>query len=346
MPPSLPDLMCSVSDDDIVEHNVAHALAGEPFSFSTGMFAESEHGSDDSACSASHQATRAVSDGLSAGPGDLLAHDISGPANPMPVKFTYMMSDLPDSCFGSAPNSPLASPKSVEPISQITDSHPQDLNMIESSLDEVHNEITMLRIARRSNEIRFDGHVGETKNRLAELDQRMLDMSTRGTITSIRLHEVRNDMSQLQGRIEALGSALELEKQDVSVGVSTCETVLDEMRTIRDDAAEQIAKGLQDLHAALEEMKAHAMVAQFSATSALASSEAVETTATSLKRKRSEVEESEQEPAVGEGASVVQAAVPSVPKRRKIVRVAAKVAQTATYATIGAVAAWTALAFA
>jgi len=342
MPP-LPDLMCSVPQDHAAEHNIDHMLAGEPFAFSAGMFAPSEHGSD---CSASNRATRAASEGQSIGPGELSAQNMPEPANPTPVKFSYTLSDLPDNCFGSAHNSPSPSPAAAEPSSQPLDAHSfHDINMIESRLDDAHNEITMLRISRRSNEMRFDDHVGEMKSRLADLDQNMLAVNTRGTITSLRLNEVRANMDELQSRIQALGSALELEKQDVSADVHSCGVVLEEMRTIRNDAAEQIAEGLQALQVAREEVKAHADAAQAAAASASASSQAAsQTAATSLKRKREE--ESDREAAIGEGDSAVQAAMPSALKRRKTGRVVHKVAQTAAYATIGAVAAWTALAFA
>lgn len=121
-----------------------------------------------------------------------------------------------------------------------------------------------------------------------------------------------------------------------------------ELRLFRENAEQQIAKELEGIRAA--RLEAEAASAQ-----ALASVEAVRylfprsyeighphTAQTSQppKRKRPDYED-DNTPADSTSSDIVV----NPPKRRRTMTAATKIVQTATIATIGAMAAWTALAF-
>ncbi|KAH9946751.1 hypothetical protein B0H21DRAFT_742247 [Amylocystis lapponica] len=314
--------------------------------FPTPESCGSDNGSDGSAGAASHEAIaasiRAPSEGGDDAVNDSGAQELSFPKL---LDFTWHLSDPTDDCVGTPQSSPSPMPmrdesRSVEPEVQNACS----LAIVEGQIEDVQNDIILLRLARRSNEVRFEEHVEETKNRLAVLDQQMLDVSARDTTTSERFDEVHGEVGQLWTHLKVAEATRELEQRGTVQGIRDCQDVLEEVKAVRDDVAQQIARGLEALQAARDEIKAQAAAAIISANAR--SETAPQTTATSLKRKRTEDEESEQDAVTSESDRVPECAATSAPKRRKTMRVMARVAQTATYATIGAVAAWTALAFA
>lgn len=66
----------------------------------------------------------------------------------------------------------------------------------------------MLRILRRQDELRFDDHIQETKHRLVDLDQRMLDMTCRlsssSAVNDVDLSIARSRLDDLQTHIAQL----------------------------------------------------------------------------------------------------------------------------------------------
>ncbi|OBZ73305.1 hypothetical protein A0H81_07196 [Grifola frondosa] len=208
-----------------------------------------------------------------------------------------------------------------------------DLSGIQAEIRDACSEITLLRVARLKSETRFDEHVLEMKRKLAAVDQDMFGTNSRITaaiaandahMTSVRsrLDHLREDVDYLQSKSINTDYVKE-QSSAVSDGVAAMKDMLEEMRSLRNDTGRQIAEELEAIRA----LRAAAEAAQ------------AQTVTTSLKRKRSESEGESS----AEGISSTTNCDSS--KRRKTAEVAAKIAQTATIATMGAVAAWTALAF-
>ncbi|KAI0919935.1 hypothetical protein AcW1_002941 [Taiwanofungus camphoratus] len=235
-------------------------------------------------------------------------------------------------------------PYSESPISVAEEVRQAEvLSTIEGRINSVSNEITMLRILRRQDELRFDDHIQETKHRLVDLDQRMLDMTCRlsssSAVNDVDLSIARSRLDDLQTHIAQLQTQSLLStpaddrvvvNEDVSGDVQSAKAMLEELRLFRENAEQQIAKELEGIRAA--RLEAEAASAQ-----ALAS---VEATSQPPKRKRPDYED-DNTPADSTSSDIVV----NPPKRRRTMTAATKIVQTATIATIGAMAAWTALAF-
>jgi len=198
---------------------------------------------------------------------------------------------------------------------------------------------------RREDQARFEEHVQETKDKLAQLDQRMQTVDTRVTnsvaVRDVVIGEAMMRVDNLQTNINALQEHLTMrvlvereqttrESEDNLTSVDSAKAVVEELRRIREESERQIAQELEAIKAARIEAQ---MVAE-------AFRQAVQPAVNSSKRKRSDEDEGEHD-----NATVIHVESPPAPKRRRTIRVMSRIAQTATIATVGAVAAWTALAF-
>ncbi|KAM5541515.1 hypothetical protein V8D89_004705 [Ganoderma adspersum] len=217
-----------------------------------------------------------------------------------------------------------------------------DTSVIEAQIAEARDDINTIRTTRDADEVIFTTHVEQTKARLDALDARMHDTQSNLTsrndeLSSIdtRLQTLRSIVSSLQERND-LGERLE----ELMREVGTAKDMLHETCTLHQQAREQMAEELEAVKALRVEAAATVAEAKFASTTAqTAASEAFK----SLKRKRDDDVQSI--PPNLTDVRDLQAPLLPVPKRRRTLRVIAKVAQTATVASLGAVAAWTALAF-
>lgn len=224
----------------------------------------------------------------------------------------------------------------------------------------------MLRQLRNADEERFDAHVREFKERLAALDDAIHAPAPPPAECDTTLMDVVGRMDALQGQISALDRRVAQvgpREEAVADGLKQIKAMLGGIYTrsltrpgvdehfkdiivVRENGAKQIAGELEAVIAARVQVEAAVSEAVARLVSAIHEDMRVHAhhhhlqTSKSLKRKRSE----EDEDAMGEDE--VRDVVP-MPKRRRIVRrVAGMFVRTATVATVGAVAAWTALAFA
>ncbi|KAI1784578.1 hypothetical protein LXA43DRAFT_1041659 [Ganoderma leucocontextum] len=218
-----------------------------------------------------------------------------------------------------------------------------DTSAIEAQIAEARDEIDSIRATRDADEVVFTAHVEQTKARLDALDVRMQDTQTNFTsrndeLSSIdtRLQTLKSIVSGLQERND-LGERLE----ELMREVGTAKDMLQETCVLHQQAREQMAEELETVKAL--RVEAAATVAEAKLASVAAQAAASEAS-NSLKRKRDDMEDEESVPPNLTDGRDLPPPLP-LPKRRRTLRVVSKIAQTATVATLGAVAAWTALAF-
>ncbi|KAI0764225.1 hypothetical protein BD413DRAFT_578545 [Trametes elegans] len=209
---------------------------------------------------------------------------------------------------------------------------------------EIINELAAIKDSREADEAAFSAHIQQTKDRLAALDGQMHDTQTRlsardGQLSSIqtRLQGLGALMSDLQER-STLAEREASRIEELMNEVAAAKDMLKETCELQREARAQMAEELESVKALRAEAAAAVSEAK------LAAAAAVEQTSSALKRKRDEFEEDARS-AVGEDVANTRAIAPLPSKRRRTMEVVSKVAQTATAATVGAVAAWAALAF-
>ncbi|EJF59445.1 hypothetical protein DICSQDRAFT_148514 [Dichomitus squalens LYAD-421 SS1] len=188
----------------------------------------------------------------------------------------------------------------------------------------------------------FTAHVEQTKARLDALETRVQDTQTdldsrTDELSSIhtRLQVLKDFVSGLQGRTD-----IEERLEELTREVGAAKVLLQESCTSQHQTREQIASELEAIKALRAEVTASVAEARLAIATVQAA--AIESS-TSLKRKREEAVNDESVPA--NLADVRDLQSPPAPKRRRAIRVASTIAQTATVASLGAAAAWVALAF-
>ncbi|CCM02727.1 uncharacterized protein FIBRA_04834 [Fibroporia radiculosa] len=220
-----------------------------------------------------------------------------------------------------------------------------DLIALEERVDRNTDAIAELRFHRYRDEMRVDEHVQEIRDRMSGLDEHMQDVSVGvASEASARDSAMANALSRLDivqvqiAKLEEFTLARNAERDsaatDLLSGIK--EAWEQEVKAIREDAQQQIARELEHMRLArtwVEETAAQVKTL-------LPPQPAVN----SLKRKRS-TEADEAEVAGAEESALVVVPSPHVTKRRRTMRVVSTIAQTATAAAVGAVAAWTALAY-
>ncbi|KAK0199807.1 hypothetical protein DFS33DRAFT_1365184 [Desarmillaria ectypa] len=203
---------------------------------------------------------------------------------------------------------------------------------MKTALNEVKAEVSKLDAQRRKYKLRFNANAHTVKDKLSDLDERVTDVN--GLCTSL-IEQVDNmchmDIPDLQAQIEALQDQeqgqedLLSEKEDIQANVQALRELVADMRTLRETTEQQIAAELEAVRRARE-----AAINVMSETPP----------PMSLKRKRDDDSEVED---VSVPASSVIATVPV--HSRKRARVASVIVQTTVTVALGALAAWSALAF-
>ncbi|KAH9840597.1 uncharacterized protein C8Q71DRAFT_854476 [Rhodofomes roseus] len=203
------------------------------------------------------------------------------------------------------------------------------LTALEDSIQTAREDISVLRQTRSTDEERFEEHVREMKARLAALDEAIRVPAQSAAERDAAVTNVVARMEALQGQM----TALEHRAADVGPledGLKEIRAMLEEIKMIRENGERQVALELEAVRVARTQAEA-------------AAAEAVARLAANpLKRKRSEDDDFYMDDDAGD----VRVVVPMPKRRRMVGRVATMLARTATVATVGAVAAWTALAFA
>ncbi|KAI0357230.1 hypothetical protein OH77DRAFT_1588602 [Trametes cingulata] len=206
---------------------------------------------------------------------------------------------------------------------------------------EILNELHAIRSTREDDEAAFSAHVQQTKDRLSRLDDQMLD-------TQSRL-EVRDDQLQsIQTRLQGLGVLVTGLQERNIVDERESERVDELMKEVM--AAKDMLKETCDLQrqvrvqmeAELEAIKS--LRTEAAAAVAEAKLAAAASVPKTLKRKRDDLEE-EGENLLTSGSTRPRAIASLPSKRRRTIKVVSSVARTAAVASMGAVAAWAALAF-
>ncbi|KAK0444258.1 uncharacterized protein EV420DRAFT_1574996 [Desarmillaria tabescens] len=198
-------------------------------------------------------------------------------------------------------------------------------------LDEVKAEVSKLDAQRRKYKLRFNANAHTVKDKLSDLDERVTDVN--GLCTSL-IEQVDNlchmDIPDLQAQIEALQDQdqgqedLSSEREDFQANAQTLRDLVADMRTLRETTEQQMVAELEAVRLARE-----AAINAMSETPP----------PMSLKRKRDDS-------GVEDVSVPASSAITTVPVHsRKRARVASVVIQTAATVALGAVAAWSALAF-
>ncbi|KAJ8496385.1 hypothetical protein ONZ51_g1154 [Trametes cubensis] len=222
---------------------------------------------------------------------------------------------------------------------QAIDTH---IPMAEAQATEILNELHAMRATHEEEEVIFASHVQQTKDRLGILDNQM-------QATNNRLSERDDQLSSIQSRLNGLGTLVsDLQErsmlaeresarmEELVKDISAAKDILQETCELQQEARARMAEELD----AVKNLRAEAAaaVAEVKLAAAAASS-----SANALKRKRSE---EDAESVVSTAASSDGRLIAPLPsKRRRTMNVVSAVAQTATIASMGAVAAWAALAF-
>ncbi|KAI0707465.1 hypothetical protein C8T65DRAFT_651084 [Cerioporus squamosus] len=216
-----------------------------------------------------------------------------------------------------------------------------DLSIIEAQVADTYTELNVLRAAHDQSEADFSAHAQETRDKLDALDVQMHS-------TQVSLGARATELASVQTRLQEIGEVMKLLQDHTALServeelvqeVSAAKMMLQETCEMQRAGRTQLAEELQAVNALRAE--ASAAVAEVKAACASAQAQAGEVV-NLLKRKRDTME--------GEGPvlpppEASQDLVAPAPKRRKAMRVVSAVARTATVATLGAVAAWGALAF-
>ncbi|SJL09210.1 uncharacterized protein ARMOST_12586 [Armillaria ostoyae] len=202
---------------------------------------------------------------------------------------------------------------------------------MKAALDEVKAEVSKLDAQRRKYKLRFNANTHTMKDKLSDLDERVTDVN--GLCTSL-IEQVDNlchmDIPDLQAQIDALQDQeqgqedLLNEREDVESNLQVLRDLVADMRTLRETTEQQMAAELEAVRRARE-----AAINAMSET----------LPPMSLKRKR---DDSEVEDVSGPASSAIATVPVHSPKRA---RVASVVFQTTATVALGAVAAWSALAF-
>jgi len=252
------------------------------------------------------------------------------PASDFEVPRAPSMEAQPPSLVGGGPSvvGPLPGQFDIRNDRPIAPELTVSLTALEGRIQTAQEDISLLRHIRTTDEERFDVHVREVKARLAALDEAIRAPAPFTAERSAAITEVVARMDTLQGKM----SVLESRAADVGPredGLREIKAMLEEIKTIRENGEKQIALELEAVRIARAQAEA-------------AAAEAVARLAVNpLKRKRSEDDD------LGEDETSDPRVVAPIPKRRRMARrVATMLARTVTVATVGAVATWTALAFA
>ncbi|KAK0475880.1 hypothetical protein IW261DRAFT_1493444 [Armillaria novae-zelandiae] len=202
---------------------------------------------------------------------------------------------------------------------------------MKAALDEVKAEVSKLDAQRRKYKLRFNANAHTMKDKLSDLDERVTDMN--GLFTSL-IDQVDNlchmDIPDLQVQIDDLQDQEQgredfmNEREDIESNLQALRDLVSDIRTLREATKQQMAAELEAVRQARE-----------AAINAMSDALAP----VSLKRKR---DDSEVEDVSGPASSVVATVPVHSPKRA---RVASVVIQTTATVALGAVAAWSALAF-
>ncbi|PCH34612.1 hypothetical protein WOLCODRAFT_27324 [Wolfiporia cocos MD-104 SS10] len=219
-----------------------------------------------------------------------------------------------------------------------------EIQELEDRMNVACDDIMLLRMHRREDEVRFNQHVQKTKERLAQLEQRMqeLEDSAVAAVSSedIEMPDVMSRIDNMQAIIDNLqtdvaAACADKSTQDTAASIETIKAMLEDLKSSKEDDERQIARELEAMRAI--RAQAEAAFAQLS----------TRQDTSSRKRKRMDDDEEDEGDATMQCAQITPlSSLESSAKRRRTMRIVSAVAQTATIATVGAVAAWTALAFA
>ncbi|KAH9850467.1 hypothetical protein C2E23DRAFT_869927 [Lenzites betulinus] len=210
---------------------------------------------------------------------------------------------------------------------------------------EIVDALNTMRATREADEAAFTAHIQHTKERLSALDGQMVD-------THARLSTRDDHLTSIQARLQGLGDLVsdlqerstlaerEAERVDeLMKEVGAAKDMLRETCDMQRETRTQMAEELE----AIKALRAEAAAAIAEAKLAVAAATTAASIPNVLKRKREDTDEAEGAEFASEDTSRTVAPLPS--KRRRTLDVVSTVAQTATVATMGAVAAWAALAF-
>ncbi|KAK0235163.1 hypothetical protein EDD85DRAFT_842102 [Armillaria nabsnona] len=202
---------------------------------------------------------------------------------------------------------------------------------MKAALDDVKAEVSKLDAQRRKYKLRFNANAHTMKDKLSDLDERVTDVN--GLCTSL-IEQVDNlchmDIPDLQAQIDALQDQeqgqedLLNEREGVESNFQALRDLVADMRTLRETTEQQMAAELEAVRRARE-----AAINAMSET----------LPPMSLKRKR---DDSEVEDVSGPASSAIATVPIHSPKRARVVSI---VIQTTATVALGAVAAWSALAF-
>jgi hypothetical protein len=267
---------------------------------------------------------------------------------------------------------------------------PAQMKKFEELLEKLQVDVSKLHNHRRKYKARFNSNVEVISGKLAQFDDRLAEVNAEytmlfdqvDTIHHVDIPDLQTQFGGLQDRVDELPDPYYTpnpsectpqpdEREDVKASVLALESLVDEMRLLRETSQAQMAAELE----AIKVMRKTAManIAEAQAQAASASQTPV---LLSLKRKRDDTDENED---ADESDNIQQAvdiadlanqdkdavmdedvSVPSTkpevlevahrqldapPPRKRTRRIASVLAHTATAVTIGAVVTWSALAF-
>ncbi|KIM44075.1 hypothetical protein M413DRAFT_25557 [Hebeloma cylindrosporum] len=297
-------------------------------------------------------------------------------------------------------------PSGPPPAAPLLDNSAQ-LRNIEETLERLQSEVNKLQIHKRKYKARFNSNVHVVTEKLAEFDDRLAEVNAEYTILfdqvdsmhHVDIPDMQEQLNGLQDRMDDFPSPFSTpepaprtktpapapdlsEREDVKASIQALHALVEEMRTLRDTAQQEIDEQVVAIKA-MRANEAAAMIARnLSRTEAAEASQTP--VLTSLKRKRDDTDENgdevvEAQAEAGGGANVTEenpersgaaandvmmmmmdgmaAPIPitdvglaiqkpeSPPPRKRARRFVRAMAQTATAVTIGAVVTWSALAF-
>lgn len=271
---------------------------------------------------------------------------------------------------------------------------PAQMKKFEELLEKLQVDVSKLHNHRRKYKARFNSNVEVISGKLAQFDDRLAEVNAEytmlfdqvDTIHHVDIPDLQAQLGGLQDRVDDLPDLFSdpeertpqpglHEREDVKANILALESLVDEMRLLRETSKAQMAAELE----AIKDMRETAM-----ANIAEAQAQAAKTPVLlSLKRKRDDTDENEEtdesenvqianvEGSVGlvnqekvvevdetsnKPEVLEEAAAPATatahrqqldapPPRKRTRRIGSVLAQTATAVTIGAVVTWSALAF-
>jgi len=212
------------------------------------------------------------------------------------------------------------------------------ITSLNTRMDNTCNDLNKLRDARRADTDLFESRLREVKDRMQGLRYEM-DVHV---MTGIRANS--SHMSEFNARLEDMQAHMERLKAHVEKGDR--EKQQDDTSDWRLALTEELERMRRETMQAFELHLAAITEARLEAERAIAASLVAaedQLTVKTLKRKASELADVEGTDA---GLRVSELAVAGPPKRRRVMKIVSGIGKTAAVATAGAVAAWTALAFA